>query len=184
MLRLTMQTQLARSGRSLRRGSTAGWRWGRTSGERSLRLYRRVVKACVGAENRRPVRIAMRTALLRPAGLERTLLQRRGAPAAWLTRSRASKTKAAGTGFAPGEKSTLELGSCIVLSALGLGMQFGRWPVWSALVAVGGYLTWVVIYSEATVQARRRRALPRHPASAALGSEETASSPPQEQIPT
>ena len=65
-----------------------------------------------------------------------------------------------------------------------LAAQFGRWPVWSALVAVGGYLTWVVIYSEATVQARRRRALPRHPASAALGSEETASSPPQEQIPT
>src|SRR5438309_8168 len=86
--------------------------------------------------------------------------------------------------LAPAEKSTLELGSCIVLSALGLGMQFGRWPVWSALVAVGGYLTWVVIYSEATVQARRRWALPRHPAPAALGSEETASSPPQEQIPT
>ena len=160
MLRLTMQTQLARSSRSLRRGSTAGWRWGRTSGERSLRLYRRVVKACVGAENRRPVRIVMRVV------------------------PRAGKAKAAGTVFAPGEKSTLELGSCIVLSALGLGMQFGRWPVWSALVAVGGYLTWVVIYSEATVQARRRRALPRHPAPAALGSEETASSPPQEQIPT
>src|SRR5207253_4165146 len=83
MLQLTMQTQLARSGRSLRRGSTAGWRWGRTSGERSLRLYRRGVKACVGAENRRPVRIAMRTPLLRPAGLEPTLLQRRGAPGSW-----------------------------------------------------------------------------------------------------
>jgi hypothetical protein len=183
MLRLTMQTQLARSGRSLRRGSTAGWRWSRISGERSLRLYRRVVRACVGVENRRPFRIAMRSAL-RPAGLKRTLLQRRGTPAAWLRRSRAGKTKATGAGFAPGERSTLELGSCIVLSALGLGMQFGRWPVWSALVAVGGYLTWVVIYSEATVQARRRWALPRHPASAALGSEETASSPPQEQIPT
>src|SRR5207302_3848868 len=101
MLRLTMQTQLARSGRSLRRGSTAGWRWGRTSGERSLRLYRRVVRACVGAENRRPVRIAMRTALLRPGALKRTLLQRRGAPGAWLRRSRASNTNAAGTGLAP-----------------------------------------------------------------------------------
>src|SRR5437016_13137229 len=95
MLRLTMQTQLARSSRSLRRGSTAGWRWGRASGERSLRLYRRVVKACVGADNRRPGRIAMRVV------------------------PRARHAPAAGTRLAAGEQSALDRGSALVQSTLG-----------------------------------------------------------------
>jgi hypothetical protein len=72
------------------------------------------------------------------------------------------------------------MGSGVVLGALGLGVQFGRWPAWTALIAVGGYLTWVVIYSEATVQAKRWRA-----ANAALPlsrarSEEAAPAPAQE----
>ncbi|MGA7912526.1 MAG: hypothetical protein WCC30_13425 [Candidatus Dormiibacterota bacterium] len=60
-------------------------------------------------------------------------------------------------GLTPRERGTLDVGSGVVLGALGLGVQFGRWPAWTALIAVGGYLTWVVIYSEATVQARRWR---------------------------
>lgn len=55
----------------------------------------------------------------------------------------------------PRQKLTLEVGSWVVLSALGLGLQFGRWSIWSALIALGGYLVWVVIYSEATVQVTR-----------------------------
>jgi hypothetical protein len=55
------------------------------------------------------------------------------------------------------ERNTLEIGACIVLTSLGAGVQFGRWPEWSALVAVGGYVTWVALYAEATVQAKRRR---------------------------
>ena len=59
--------------------------------------------------------------------------------------------------LAPGERNTLEIGSCLVLSVLGLGLQLGQWPAWSGLVAAAGYLGWVVLYAEVTVQARRRR---------------------------
>ena len=55
------------------------------------------------------------------------------------------------------ERNTLEIGACIVLTSLGVGVQLGRWPEWSALVALGGYVTWVVLYAEATVQAKRLR---------------------------
>jgi hypothetical protein len=58
--------------------------------------------------------------------------------------------------LAPGERNTLEIGSCVVLSLLGLGLQLGEWPAWSALAAGAGYLAWVMLYAEVTVQARRR----------------------------
>jgi hypothetical protein len=61
------------------------------------------------------------------------------------------------TGFEPGELGTLEIGSGVVLGTLGVGLQLGRWPAWAALLAVGGYLTWVVAYSEVSLQAKRRR---------------------------
>lgn len=50
------------------------------------------------------------------------------------------------------EKLTLEVGSAIVLCALALGLQLGNWSIWSALPAIGGYVAWVIAYSEATVQ--------------------------------
>jgi hypothetical protein len=59
--------------------------------------------------------------------------------------------------FEPGELGTLQIGSGVVLSTLGLGFQLGRWPAWAAVLAVGGYLTWVVLYSEVSLQARRHR---------------------------
>jgi len=59
--------------------------------------------------------------------------------------------------LAPGERNTLEIGSCVVLSVLGLGFQLGQWPAWSALLAAGGYFGWVMLYAEVTVQTRRRR---------------------------
>lgn len=59
--------------------------------------------------------------------------------------------------FEPGERSTLEIGSCIVLSGLGVGLQLGRWPFWAAPVAVAGYLAWVILYSEVSIQAKRHR---------------------------
>ena len=59
--------------------------------------------------------------------------------------------------LAPGERNTLEIGSCAVLGLLGLGLQLGQWPAWSALAAGAGYLGWVVLYAEVTVQARRRQ---------------------------
>lgn len=55
------------------------------------------------------------------------------------------------------EKSTLQLGACIVLSTVALGQQFGHWPMWSAALALAGYLAWIVAYSEATVQTLKRR---------------------------
>ncbi len=65
--------------------------------------------------------------------------------------------RAAPAGLEPGELTTLEIGSCVVLSTLGVGFQFGRWPAWAALLAVGGYFAWVVVYSEVTFQAKRSR---------------------------
>src|SRR5207245_7579654 len=56
--------------------------------------------------------------------------------------------------LAPGERSTLEIGSCLVLSVLGLGLQLGQWPAWSGLVAAAGCLTWVVPASWVSGQAR------------------------------
>jgi uncharacterized protein YaaW (UPF0174 family) len=56
-------------------------------------------------------------------------------------------------GLEPHQKLTLEIGSAVVLSTLGLGLQFGHWSPWTALAAVGGYLIWVIAYSEATVRA-------------------------------
>lgn len=88
-----------------------------------------------------------------------------------------------GAEYAPGERVTLEIGSCIALSALGLGLTFGRWPAWSAAVAAGGYLTWVVIYSEATVQARRRRSGDRRLVLPDTASADPAPSPAQEHVP-
>lgn len=58
----------------------------------------------------------------------------------------------------PRQKLALEIGSCAVLSSLGLGLELGQWPGWSALVCIAGYLAWVVIYSEATVQTAIREA--------------------------
>ena len=64
--------------------------------------------------------------------------------------------QASHTGLQPGQRLTLEIGCWVVLTALGVGLQLGQWSAWTALVALGGYLAWVVLYSEATVQARRR----------------------------
>jgi hypothetical protein len=63
--------------------------------------------------------------------------------------------RTAGAELEPQERLTLEIGSWVIVGALGLGLQVGNWSAWSALAALAGYLAWVVIYSEATVQARR-----------------------------
>jgi hypothetical protein len=67
------------------------------------------------------------------------------------------KSSAIQTKLSVGERNTLEIGAGVVLGALGVGFQMGQWPAWTALVAVGGYLTWSAAYAEATVQARRYR---------------------------
>jgi hypothetical protein len=59
----------------------------------------------------------------------------------------------------PGQRRTLEVGSCVVLSCLGLGLQLGGWPVWTFPAGIGVYLAWVVLYAEVTVQAKSRPAL-------------------------
>ena len=55
------------------------------------------------------------------------------------------------------QRATLDVGSWLILAALGLGLQMGSWPVWSARLATAGYAIWVLSYSEATVQITRRR---------------------------
>jgi hypothetical protein len=71
-------------------------------------------------------------------------------------------------GLEPYQRSTLELGAFVVLIAVGVGVQVGGWPLWSLFCAGVGYVCWVVVYSEATLQASRlhlqRRARRREPA--------------------
>jgi hypothetical protein len=84
------------------------------------------------------------------------------------------------SGYARGEKGTLEAGSWIVLGSLGLGLEFGRWPAWTAVAAAAGYVLWVVAYSEATVQARRRWPDARRLALSPRASEQPPAAPPEE----
>src|ERR1700680_294839 len=51
----------------------------------------------------------------------------------------------------PGQRITLEVGSCVVLSGIGLGFQLGSWPVWTFPAGIGVSLAWVVLYAEVTV---------------------------------
>lgn len=161
---------------------------GRPSRKRTFKRYSDVVHVYWRAGVQRPVWMAWRAAL-RQASASARAVQRRGRPAKALWRRAAldPMTVAAaaveGAEYAPGERVTLEIGSCIALSAVGLGLTFGRWPVWSVAVAAGGYLTWVVIYSEATVQARRRRPADRRLVAPELHSADSASPPAKENVP-
>jgi hypothetical protein len=60
-------------------------------------------------------------------------------------------------GLEPRQRTTLDIGCCLVLGTLGIGLQLGRWSAWSVVVAAVGYVLWVLAYSEATVQAERRQ---------------------------
>lgn len=61
-------------------------------------------------------------------------------------------------GVSSRQRFTLEVGSSVLLSAVLLGVQVGRWSAWSVLAAAAAYGAWVIAYSEATVQLDRRRA--------------------------
>jgi hypothetical protein len=147
-------------------------RWTQLRHAQSLERYLFVVGARFGSDVRRPAWIAVRGAF-RGASWSYLAFQKGcGQPMRALKRQAALKALTRATAeaedseWAPGERRTLELGSCIVLSLLALGFEVGSWPAWSAPVAVGGYLTWVVLYSEITVQTSRLRAAGRLPAGA------------------
>ena len=76
-----------------------------------------------------------------------------------IRRSSRSLTSSRVTRLQPGQRRTLEVGSCVVLSGLGLGFQLGGWPVWTFPAGIGLYLAWVVLYAEVTVQTKSRPAL-------------------------
>ncbi|HYT13314.1 MAG TPA: hypothetical protein VEL12_11065 [Candidatus Nitrosopolaris sp.] len=59
----------------------------------------------------------------------------------------------------PAQHRTIEAGSLVVLSALGLGFQVGNWPVWTIAAGLGSYALWVLLYAEVTIQQKRRRAM-------------------------
>ncbi len=55
------------------------------------------------------------------------------------------------------ERTTLDAGSTVMLGAAVAGMQLGGWPWWSGVGAIAGYVAWVLLYSETTIQVTRRR---------------------------
>jgi hypothetical protein len=175
MLRQLMRAK--RATRALRRGLPR-WRSARVRRGYGSRICRRVVRACKAAEVRRPLQAAVGAALRQTASARR-LIRTRRTPAAVAAASVARPAPA----YGPGEKGTLEVGSWIVLGTLGLGVEFGRWPAWTALAAAAGYMLWAVAYSEATVQARRRWPEARRLALPRAGSEQPAATPPQEHSP-
>jgi len=59
----------------------------------------------------------------------------------------------------PAQHRTIEAGSLVVLSALGLGFQVGNWPVWTIAAGLGSYALWVLLYAEVTIQRKRRPAM-------------------------
>jgi len=59
----------------------------------------------------------------------------------------------------PAQRRTLEIGSLVVLSAVGLGFQVGDWPAWTIAAGLGAYALWVILYAEVTIQQRRRPAM-------------------------
>jgi len=178
--------RLNRSRRTAHRGISIRGRWRiyrrGTSRKRPVHLVRAGVSSTLGHSVLRAAGAALRRASSRSYKLGRSHLERarRIRLGAVARASRRQSQPAIDPGFTRGERGTLDIGSAVVLGALGLGVQFGRWPAWSALIAVGGYLTWVVMYSEATVQARRwRSANPAWPSPPAR-SEKTAPAPAQE----
>lgn len=59
--------------------------------------------------------------------------------------------------LAAAQRRTLDIGSLVVLSGVGLGYQVGGWPAWTVFAGIGSYAIWVLAYAELTVQANRRR---------------------------
>jgi hypothetical protein len=175
MLRQLMRANLAT--RALTRGFPR-WRSAHVRRGYGSRICRRVVRACRATEVRRPLQAAVGAALRRRVS-RRGLIRDRRATAPVAAQAIAQRAPA----YGPGEKGTLEVGSWIVLGTLGLGVEFGRWPAWTALAAAAGYMLWAVAYSEATVQARRRWPLAGRLALSAAGSEQPAPAPPKEHRP-
>jgi hypothetical protein len=60
-------------------------------------------------------------------------------------------------GLNANERNTLQVGSVVFLGMLNMGLQVWRWPLWTTLPIVAGYVACVIGYSEATMQLERRR---------------------------
>jgi hypothetical protein len=132
MLRQLMRANLA--ARALTRGFPS-WRSAPVRRGYGSRICRRVVRACVATEVRRPLQGALGDAL-RHTVKRPELIRDRRATAPSPAQAIAQRAPA----FGPGEKGTLEVASWIVLGTLGLGVEFGRWPAWTALAAAAGYM--------------------------------------------
>jgi hypothetical protein len=177
---------LKSSRRTAHRGISIRGRWRiyrrGASRRRSARLVRTGFSSTVGHSVLRAAGTALRSASSRSYRLGRRHLDRarRIQLGAAKRVARHQSQPTIDPGLTRGERGTLDVGSAVVLGALGLGVQFGRWPAWTALIAVGGYLTWVVMYSEATVQARRWRSANRTWPLPRTRSEKTAPAPAQE----
>jgi hypothetical protein len=118
--------------------ATNAWLWAcRAIGQR--RRFWREIGAPIGA--------ASSLRLMQARTRVRLITRRHPNREAGLGRQRATQVK-----LEPRQRRTLEVGSYVVLSGLGVGLQAGGWPVWSALGAAAVYASWVVLYAEVTVQ--------------------------------
>jgi hypothetical protein len=81
--------------------------------------------------------------------------------------------------LAAAQRHTLDIGSLVVLSGVGLGYQVGGWPAWTVFAGIGSYAIWVLAYAELTVQANRRRgaSTSRRSSSAAMSNPEPEEGP-------
>ncbi len=162
--RRVMQISTTRSKQTWRKRMTAGQRWHPFAHRDSLQRSFRLVRVRLAVSARRQTWMAIGAAVGHASSHRwsqaRTKVRygRRGRRQELMSAgSTPEDSSATQTTLKASERNTLEIGAGVVLSVLGLGFQYGRWPAWTALVAGGGYVTWVALYAEATVQARRHR---------------------------
>jgi hypothetical protein len=187
--RKPMQGATSRFKASWRNRVTLRHGWQRLAHPASLQRSVRLVRTGIAIGGSRQTWIAIGAAVGHASSVEWSRARstvgyrRRGRHKLATTGSAAENSAGVQTTLKVRERNTLEIGACIVLTSLGVGVQFGRWPEWTALVAVGGYVTWVALYAETTVQVKRRRIGRIDPATPDRTSARPAPQPAQEHSP-
>jgi hypothetical protein len=123
------------------RGATNAWLWACRAIGRRRRFWHEISAPIGAASSLRLMQARTRVRLVTRRHPKRETAVGRQSPPAQVK-------------LEPGQRRTLEMGSYVVLSGLGVGLQAGGWPVWSALGAAAVYAGWVVLYAEVTVQAK------------------------------
>lgn len=138
--KVTARPSRAIAGRTDVRAATNAWLWACGEIGRRRRFW---------DEMSGPIRAGSSLRLVQARTRVRLITRRHPKREAALGRQRPTQVE-----LEPRQRRTLEVGSYVVLSGLGVGLQAGGWPLWSAVGAAAVYASWVVLYAEVTVQVK------------------------------